>query len=66
MAIIYSVSVERPPAYNDHFLVVPKAALIYRFNCIIPFDAEEVPENTKLAILEGLELQIFLAPSQPW
>ena len=32
----YSVSVQQPPVYNDHVLVVPKVVGIYRYVRINP------------------------------
>ena len=47
---------------NIHMHSLNLLNLIY----IVACNVETALENTKLMILERLELQIFLVPSQPW
>ena len=50
----YSVSVQQPPVYNDHVLVVPKVAVIYRFDCIQVTDILKFYEVLFCAYHKGL------------
>ena len=39
---------------------------VFDVETTLVFDVETTLENTKLAILERLELDIFFIPSHPW